>query len=1106
MLNIDLFLKKRKISGGDSNINNPTDIITSLNIKKNNELYFADKNDHIVFNIDKDSLYQNINGSYYSFKGTNQVVYKISNENIHYKLVIKLISKNIDLYPPYNNYIQKFGEKYKNDCNIDPTIKKFLPDILYYGLLNIKNDVIYYIITPEYKFDFYNLEYNSLIKISLDLIKILKILLDKRIFLNDLKYENIGYFENINYEIDIILIDYDLLTLNKDFTCMNSLIPNYLVKEFIDLCENPRVTSTYKFLSDVYENFDKFYNVSLCEIFYILFYRNQPYFNTLLEYPNIYSNTRISFMVLKNLNTNLVEFEKIHEKCKTYNNTFDLFYNYNNRKGLLSNDEEHSLSLNEIEDIINNIKEYEVKSYILNKKIINNLKLYYQNSTIDKTIMNLGIYGFQLHNFNIKSNKFKFYSMHEDKAKMIRHYINYNNWDIIHYDNDNDKRINDNTLKYALQTVGCINSVSFKKRIPYFTLHINDQFIELYGGCYDNCRLMEKDNLFVYIWWTINITDIFNIMTVLHNDKINTLPDKIYINVVDHPIHREDGKHPFRHFRKGYTKILIPITCKPDKQYPIYCWPSKKKYKDIPLPYHDIMMFLLGREFCANFNVLNYNNQIKKFENKSINKALFRGSFTNCNLDILKSPRIKLHIKSLQNPKFIDAVVTPGWNYVNYEHYQLKNSDNIDKLLDIKQYLSVENQLDYKYILNVDGFASPFRTHKELYIQSCIIMPDSEFTDVIRNILKPWVNYIPCNKDYSNLVNTIKWCIKNNDEILKIIDNNIKLIKYLSSIKLYVAYTFNVLILGLSESYHLDKLFKIKYNEIKIPTIKHDKINTLGKKGEIIFNNLINNKEKRVTVNYGGGKDSLINSENLYYPIKISKNKPWEYINKNNMKIINNTWGIPLNGTGKTLIFLTDKSFGFAWDIINNKSGQVVSYPEIGYGWSPNSNSWFVKEEELYLINANKNYNINVLLNKDDNINGIWNICFDIWISPTKFSKKIEDSQIIEIMIWLDYENQKPLGIFKETIFMENKSWDVYIYDNNNNNDNNDNITWRVVSFLANEKICKLKNFNLTNYINYINEFIYDINNYYVNTIEFGCEICGGKGFLEVLEYKLSIL
>ena len=107
----------------------------------------------------------------------------------------------------------------------------------------------------------------------------------------------------------------------------------------------------------------------------------------------------------------------------------------------------------------------------------------------------------------------------------------------------------------------------------------------------------------------------------------------------------------------------------------------------------------------------------------------------------------------------------------DFEEETLQINGFQNKPIKYKKWLWQEQQLEYKYILNLDGFASAWRIIQELFYGGCIIIPNSHYTDTIRQILKPWCHYIPCKKDMSNLVETIKWYIKYNSEVEKIVKN-----------------------------------------------------------------------------------------------------------------------------------------------------------------------------------------------------------------------------------------------------------------------------------------------------------------------------------------------
>lgn len=140
----------------------------------------------------------------------------------------------------------------------------------------------------------------------------------------------------------------------------------------------------------------------------------------------------------------------------------------------------------------------------------------------------------------------------------------------------------------------------------------------------------------------------------------------------------------------------------------------------------------------------------------SIDKAIFRSSYTNCAENPKNAIRNIAHIKSIQHPNYIDAAVTYSkWTYDNYKNSKLY-TENIPYHSSKEKWMTPNDQLKYKYILNLDGFASAFRIIKELYYDRIIIIPDSPYTYVIRYMLIEWVHYVPCSKNLDNLVNTIK--------------------------------------------------------------------------------------------------------------------------------------------------------------------------------------------------------------------------------------------------------------------------------------------------------------------------------------------------------------
>ena len=91
--------------------------------------------------------------------------------------------------------------------------------------------------------------------------------------------------------------------------------------------------------------------------------------------------------------------------------------------------------------------------------------------------------------------------------------------------------------------------------------------------------------------------------------------------------------------------------------------------------------------------------------------------------------------------------------------------------------MTMQEQMKYKYILDIEGNASAYRIGYILSFKSVLLKVESDYTMWIDEYLKPNVHYIPISKDFSNLAITIEWCRKHDKECKKIADNAYKLFK-----------------------------------------------------------------------------------------------------------------------------------------------------------------------------------------------------------------------------------------------------------------------------------------------------------------------------------------
>ena len=271
----------------------------------------------------------------------------------------------------------------------------------------------------------------------------------------------------------------------------------------------------------------------------------------------------------------------------------------------------------------------------------------------------------------------------------------------------------------------------------------------------------------------------------LKNHKIKDT--KFFMNRKDFPILTKNGTEPYHHiFGEN-----IPLTSyKFDKYAPILS-PTHRLdiYADILIPTDNCWQIATQRHYptkCVNNykdNTLNSENRGVPWKDK-IETAVWRGNSTGCSVD-LTNPRLlitKINQEWKSNSKYrdyLDAGVV-GEVYKAKKHINSKELKriNLDKLgIKVVERMTMQEQMKYKYILDIEGNASAYRIGYILSFKSVLLKVESDYTMWIDEYLKPNVHYIPISKDFSNLATTIEWCRKHDKECKKIADNAYKLFK-----------------------------------------------------------------------------------------------------------------------------------------------------------------------------------------------------------------------------------------------------------------------------------------------------------------------------------------
>ena len=277
---------------------------------------------------------------------------------------------------------------------------------------------------------------------------------------------------------------------------------------------------------------------------------------------------------------------------------------------------------------------------------------------------------------------------------------------------------------------------------------------------------------------------LINFMDKINKDK-KIIPDvDFFINPRDFPILKKNHLEPYEQI---FSKKKIEEKYIHEVYTPILSQSGNKNFNDIPIPTEDDIKRIMSDKIfqqndgCGN----NYNNDLdittdwdQKGKNEYKNICVFRGSATGCGTTPNTNMRIKAAVMSNKLKEkginILDAKLT-GWNR-KPKIYQGKISTidtskakfTVDKK---KNFMNLEEQSKYKYILNIDGHVKAFRLSNELRMGSVILLVDSPYTLWFQDKLVEYEHYVPVSEDLSDLETQIRWCIDNDDTCEKIAKN-----------------------------------------------------------------------------------------------------------------------------------------------------------------------------------------------------------------------------------------------------------------------------------------------------------------------------------------------
>lgn len=220
----------------------------------------------------------------------------------------------------------------------------------------------------------------------------------------------------------------------------------------------------------------------------------------------------------------------------------------------------------------------------------------------------------------------------------------------------------------------------------------------------------------------------------------------------------------------------------------------------------------------------------------------------------------------------------------------------------------------------------------------------------------------------------------------------------------------------------------------------------------------------------------------------------WEQFVLGEITLENNVWNKKSVADYRQCLFtqVKDGKPVFGWEWQWPASDDVLSYPEIIYGWKPwvgQSTTSKLPRRINDITECSATYDI------DMKKSGAGNLAFDIWI--TDKAVPAEKNIAMEMMVWLDYDGQIPDGSFMGVVTISGAEWDFY-------KGNPPHAVWGSSAFLRHGKndqgILDIKDF-----LDFLVKNKYLSGDDYLASIEFGNEICGGEGKTLFKDYRISM-
>lgn len=162
--------------------------------------------------------------------------------------------------------------------------------------------------------------------------------------------------------------------------------------------------------------------------------------------------------------------------------------------------------------------------------------------------------------------------------------------------------------------------------------------------------------------------------------------------------------------------------------------------------------------------LLEAQSETVKWETK-INQFFWRGRPTGYHYKDGSNPRLRLIQESLSNTDILDAAFVKDKSLMKrhptVDWSNLKFSKEIDQA----------EQINYKYLIAVQGSSYPSSLHWQLFSNSLMVLVDTPYLEWYYSGMVPFKHYVPLKDDYSDLREILIWLQENDSKAEEIAKN-----------------------------------------------------------------------------------------------------------------------------------------------------------------------------------------------------------------------------------------------------------------------------------------------------------------------------------------------